>query len=151
MSWLHIVFGPDLWSVKLPHMCKPNMKICMIGDASHISQCEKLGVEFVDESVAASFKKDKKKVKKWAKKYKVLVCSETLIKKVPTWFGPILTKIGRYPTPISHRDSLEDKIEEVKRTFKIAQKARSVTVHGLVGVINYDDEHIRANINTSVN
>ena len=127
------------------------MEICVIGDAKHIALADKLKISYVNEETASSFKKDKKKVKKWAKKFKVLLCSDTLIKKVPVWFGPILTKLGRYPIPISHRDDFEEKINEVKRTYKIAQKSKSVTIHGLVGSIKQEDEHLRANINTSVN
>jgi len=55
-------------SVKLPHVPKANPKIVIIGDAKHNAEAQKHGLEFIDETQAASFKKDKKKVKKWAKK-----------------------------------------------------------------------------------
>merc|ERR1712160_221445 len=41
--------------------------------------------------------KDKKVIKKWAKKYDILIASDTVIKKVPVVCGPVLNRIQKFP------------------------------------------------------
>merc|ERR1712098_287074 len=62
--------------------------------------------------------KNKKLIKKLAKKYDAFVASDTLIKQIPRLLGPGLSKAGKFPTPVSHSEDLSGKITEVKSTIK---------------------------------
>ena len=58
--------------------------------------------------------KNKKLVKKLAKKYDAFLASDALIKQIPRLLGPGLSKAGKFPTPISHAEDLGNKVAEVR-------------------------------------
>lgn len=45
-----------------------------------------------------------------AKKYSAFLASETVIKQIPRLLGPGLNKAGKFPTLVSHNESLEGKV-----------------------------------------
>lgn len=45
-----------------------------------------------------------------AKKYSAFLASETVIKQIPRLLGPGLNKAGKFPTLVSHQESLEGKV-----------------------------------------
>ena len=49
-------------------------------------------------------------VKKLAKKYAAFLASDSIIKQVPRLLGPGLNKAGKFPTLITHQDSVETKV-----------------------------------------
>ncbi|KAL1825637.1 hypothetical protein ACET3Z_012415 [Daucus carota] len=96
-------------SVKLPHIPRPKMKVCMLGDAQHVGEAEKIGLESMDVEGLKKLNKNKKLVKKLAKKYHAFLASEAVIKQIPRLLGPGLNKAGKFPTLVSHQESLESK------------------------------------------
>ena len=48
-----------------------------------------------------------------AKKYSAFLASETVIKQIPRLLGPGLNKAGKFPTLVSHAESLEGKVSFV--------------------------------------
>ena len=95
-------------TVRLPHIPRPGLKICLIGDAKHIDivKAQNINVDVVDFEFLKTFNKDKKLVKGWAKKYALLLASDTVLKKVPVVVGPILNRINRFPSVVSHNTPL---------------------------------------------
>ncbi|MBA0739882.1 hypothetical protein Gogos_013110, partial [Gossypium gossypioides] len=83
-------------SVKLPHIPRPKMKICMLGDAQHVEEAEKIGLDYMDVEALKKLNKNKKLVKKLAKKYHAFLASESVIKQIPRLLGPGLNKAGKY-------------------------------------------------------
>ncbi|WZZ50600.1 hypothetical protein YC2023_050707 [Brassica napus] len=82
-------------SVKLPHIPRPKMKICMLGDAQHVEEAEKIGLDYMDVEALKKLNKNKKLVKKLAKKYHAFLASESVIKQIPRLLGPGLNKAGK--------------------------------------------------------
>lgn len=66
--------------------------------------------------------KDKKLIKNLAKSYDAFVASESLIKQIPRILGPGLNKAGKFPSVITHNDSLSFKIDEIRATVKFQMK-----------------------------
>ena len=66
--------------------------------------------------------KQKKLVKKLAKKYDAFLASESLIKQIPRLLGPGLNKAGKFPTLLTHGDNMEDKVNDLKSTIKFQMK-----------------------------
>lgn len=66
--------------------------------------------------------KNKKLVKKLAKKYDAFLASDALIKQIPRLLGPGLSKAGKFPTPISHAEDLGNKVLDVRSTIKFQLK-----------------------------
>lgn len=86
-------------SVRLPYIPRPKQRICIIGDAKHLQivKEQNINVDALDFDALKNFNKDKKLIKKWAKKYAVLLATDTLVKKIPVVLGPILNRIGMFP------------------------------------------------------
>ncbi|RWW42185.1 hypothetical protein BHE74_00052309, partial [Ensete ventricosum] len=82
-------------SVKLPHIPRPKMKVCMLGDAQHVEEAEKIGLDYMDVEGLKKMNKNKKLVKKLAKKYHAFLASEAIIKQIPRLLGPGLNKAGK--------------------------------------------------------
>lgn len=57
-------------------------------------------------------------IKKWAKKYQVLLATDVNIKKIPVVLGPVLNRIGMFPQPVTHEEPLARKIDDVKSAVK---------------------------------
>jgi large subunit ribosomal protein L10Ae len=139
-------------SVRLPNIPRPNLKICLIADQKHQDEAKALGldIDVVALDDLKKFNKDKKLVKKWAKKYYLLLATDSLVKKVPVVVGPILSRIGRFPQPITHADPLNKKIDDVKAQVKWQLK-KVTNLNVAVGNVTMDDEELRMNISMALN
>ena len=89
--------------------------------------------------------KNKKLVKKLAKKYDAFLASEALIKQIPRLLGPGLSKAGKFPTPISHAEDLSNKLTEVRSTIKFQLK-KVLCLGVAVGHVQMTDDQVLANV-----
>merc|ERR1712176_1448665 len=95
---------------KLPVVPRPNLKVCIIGNAVHCEEAEQIGVDKMTVDDLKKFNKNKKLIKKFAKKYDAFLASGTLIKQIPRILGPGLTKAGKFPGLLDENDNLQEKI-----------------------------------------
>merc|ERR1712183_267029 len=109
-------------TVKLKHIPKPKMKVCMLGDQVHIDEAKELGIPSMSADDLKKLNKDKKLVKKLAKKYDAFIASDALIKQIPRILGPGLNKAGKFPAMCTHSEKLVDKCNEIKATIKFQMK-----------------------------
>ena len=139
-------------SVRLPNVPRPTLKICLIADAKHEEEAKKgnLDIDLTSLDELKKFNKDKKLVKKWAKKYALLLASDTVLKKVPVVVGPILTRINRFPTVVSHKESLAQKVVDTRASVKFQLK-KVTCLATAVGHVEMTDEELKANIMMSLN
>lgn len=141
-------------TVRLPNTAKPNLKMCLIADAKHEDEAKKSGVD-KDIDITSldnlkKFNKDKKLVKRWAKKYSMLLASDTVLKKVPVVVGPILNRIGRFPQVISHNEPLKNKIADMYASVKFQLK-KVTCLATAVGHVEMTDEELKQNIMMALN
>uniref|UniRef100_A0A0E0N5B8 Ribosomal protein n=1 Tax=Oryza rufipogon TaxID=4529 RepID=A0A0E0N5B8_ORYRU len=152
-------------SVKLPHIPRPKMKVCMLGDAQHVEEAEKMGLDYMDVEALKKMNKNKKLVKKLAKKYHAFLASEAIIKQIPRLLGPglnkagksilkssyiIVSKRGKFPTLVTHQESLESKVNETKATVKFQLK-KVLCMGVAVGNCAMEEKQIFQNVQMSVN
>ncbi|KOM44074.1 hypothetical protein LR48_Vigan05g167900 [Vigna angularis] len=172
-------------SVKLPHIPRPKMKICMLGDAQHVEEAEKIGLDYMDVEALKKLNKNKKLVKKLAKKYHAFLASEAVIKQIPRLLGPGLNKAGKFcsfvralvdllilllyfhllaladydflpgfagkfPTLVTHQESLESKVNETKAMVKFQLK-KVLCMGVAVGNVSMEEKQIFQNVQLSVN
>merc|ERR1712050_504897 len=104
-------------TIKLKHIPKPKYSVCIFGDQQHCDEAKAKGIDFMSVDDLKKLNKDKKKVKKLAKKYDAFLCSDTLIKQIPRLLGPGLNKAGKFPALITHVDDLDCKVNDVKATI----------------------------------
>ena len=134
----------------MPYVPRPNMKVCVLGDAFHCDQAKAVGLESMSVEDLKKLNKNKKLVKKLAKKYDAFLASDTLIKLIPRLLGPGLNKAGKFPTPITHLDDIVAKANEIRATIKFQLK--KVLCMGIaVGHVEMTDEELLSNIMLAVN
>eukprot|EP00243_Klebsormidium_subtile_P003024 TRINITY_DN16160_c0_g1_i1.p2 TRINITY_DN16160_c0_g1~~TRINITY_DN16160_c0_g1_i1.p2 ORF type:complete len:217 (-),score=97.80 TRINITY_DN16160_c0_g1_i1:221-871(-) len=137
-------------SVKLPHIPRPKLRVCMLGDAQHIEGSNAIGLDSMSVEDLKKLNKNKKLVKKLAKKYHQFVASEAIIKQIPRLLGPGLNKAGKFPTLVTHHESLEGKVNEIKASVKFQLK-KVLCLGVAVGNVSMEDKECFSNIQLSVN
>ena len=83
---------------KLPIIPKVNSSVCVLGTQKHCEKAEQIGVDKMTIDDLKKFNKNKKIIKKFAKKYDNFLASGALIKQIPRILGPGLTKAGKFPS-----------------------------------------------------
>ncbi|TDG41227.1 hypothetical protein AWZ03_012356 [Drosophila navojoa] len=137
-------------TVKLKHIPRPKMKVCILGDQQHCDEAKANGVEFMDAEALKKLNKNKKLVKKLAKSYDAFLASESLIKQIPRLLGPGLNKAGKFPALLSHQESMMAKIEEVKSTIKFQMK-KVLCLSVAVGHVGMKQDELTQNVSLSIN
>ncbi|KAF8890131.1 ribosomal protein L1-like protein [Infundibulicybe gibba] len=134
----------------LPHVPRPRMSICILADAADIDRAKQIELEYMSVDDLKKLNKNKKLVKKLAKKYDAFLASETLIKQIPRLLGPGLSKAGKFPTPISHAEDMSNKLTEVRSTIKFQLK-KVLCLGVAVGHIQMNDDQVLGNVMLSIN
>jgi len=137
-------------TVKLPRVPRPNMAICILGDQHDIDRAKHGGVDAMSAEDLRKLNKNKKLIKKLARKYDAFIASEALIKQIPRLLGPGLSKAGKFPTPVSHAEDLSNKITEVKSTVKFQLK-KVLCMGVAVGNVEMTEDELIGNIMLSIN
>lgn len=137
-------------TLKLPQVPRPNMTICIFGDAFDVDRAKSVGVDAMSVDDLKKLNKNKKLIKKLAKKYNAFIASEVLIKQVPRLLGPQLSKAGKFPTPVSHNDDLYSKVTDVKSTIKFQLK-KVLCLAVAVGNVEMDEDVLTNQIMMAAN
>jgi len=135
---------------RLPAIPRPNLKCCMLGNAAHCEQADRIGVDHMSVDDLKKLNKNKKLVKKLAKKYDFFLASDNMIKQIPRLLGPGLTKAGKFPTLLSSGDDMQEKIDEVKSTIKFQMK-KVMCLNVAVGNVDMDKQQIIVNAQLAIN
>lgn len=135
---------------RLPTVPRPNLKCCMLGNAAHCEQADRIGVDHMSVEDLKKLNKNKKLVKKLAKRYDFFLASDNMIKQIPRLLGPGLTKAGKFPTLLSSGDDMQEKINEVKSTIKFQMK-KVMCLNVAVGNVDMDKQQIIVNTQLAAN
>ncbi|CCX06972.1 Similar to 60S ribosomal protein L10a; acc. no. Q7RZS0 [Pyronema omphalodes CBS 100304] len=128
-------------SVKLPSI---------LGDQHDIDRAKHHGFEFMSVEDLKKLNKNKKLIKKLARKYDAFIASEQLIKQIPRLLGPGLSKAGKFPTPISHAEDLAAKVTDVKSTIKFQLK-KVLCLGVAIGNVGMTEDELIGNIMLAIN
>merc|ERR1712184_169090 len=109
-------------TVKLPHVPRPRMKVCILGDAAHCEAAQKANIPYKSVDDLKKLNKNKKLVKKLAQQYDAFLASQVLVPQIPRLLGPGLNKAGKFPTLVTHSDNLDAKVQDLKKTVKFQLK-----------------------------
>jgi len=137
-------------SFRLPSIPRPNLKCCMLGNAAHCEQADRIGVPHMSVDDLKKLNKNKKLVKKLAKKYDFFMASDNMIKQIPRLLGPGLTKAGKFPTLLSSSDDMQEKIDEVKSTIKFQMK-KVMCLNVAIGNVEMEKQQIIVNTQLAAN
>jgi large subunit ribosomal protein L10Ae len=137
-------------TVKLKNIPRPKMSVCVLGDQQHCDEAEANSVPSMDAEALKKMNKNKKQVKKLAKKYDAFLASESLIKQIPRLLGPGLNKAGKFPVLLTHQESMVQKIDEVKATIKFQMK-KVLCLCVAVGHVGMSPEELAQNVHLAIN
>ena len=126
------------------------MTVCILGDAQHVEEAEKNSIPSMTVEDLKKLNKNKKLIKKLAKKYHAFMASEALIKQIPRLLGPGLNKAGKFPSLLTHQEAMGTKVDELKSTVKFQLK-KALCLATAVGHVEMTEQELFANINVSVN
>jgi large subunit ribosomal protein L10Ae len=136
--------------VKLPHVPRPRMKICVLGDANHCDTAQKLDMPFKSVDDLKKLNKNKKMVKKLARSFDAFMASQALIPQIPRLLGPGLNKAGKFPTMITGSDDLQNKASEIRSNVKFQLK-KVLCLGVAVGHVGMSPDELRQNSLMSIN
>merc|ERR1711939_43353 len=137
-------------TVKLPHVPRPRMSICILADAADIDRAKLIDLEYQSVEDLKKLNKNKKLVKKLAEKYDAFLASDALIKQIPRLLGPGLSKAGKFPTPVSHGEDLQTKANEVRSTIKFQLK-KVLCLGVAVGHVELSEDQLLTNTMLAIN
>merc|ERR1712226_1274429 len=137
-------------TIKLQHVPRPRMKVCVLGDAVHCEQAQRAGLPFKSVDDLKKLNKNKKLVKKLAQSFDGFLASQVLIPQIPRLLGPGLNKAGKFPTLIVHSDVLENKVTEMRSNVKFQLK-KVLCMGVAIGNVGMPPAEMRMNALTSIN
>jgi len=137
-------------TIKLPHVPRPRMKICMLGDAVHCEQAQRAGVPYKSVEDLKKLNKNKKLVKKLAQSFDGFLASQVLIPQIPRLLGPGLNKAGKFPTMCQHSEELDKKVTEMRSMVKFQLK-KVLCMGVAVGHVNMTPDELRQNCLMAIN
>merc|ERR1712048_459934 len=137
-------------TIKLPHVPRPRMKVCVLGDAVHCDQAQRAGIPYKSVDDLKKLNKNKKLVKKLALSFDAFLASQVLIPQIPRLLGPGLNKAGKFPTLVQHSDSLETKVTEMRSQVKFQLK-KVLCMGVAIGNTNMNPDELRQNCLMAIN
>ena len=137
-------------TVKLPHVARPNFKVCVLGNQAHIDQAIANNIPHMSVDDLKKLNKDKKLVKKLAKQYDAFLASDALIRQIPRLLGPGLNKAGKFPAILASGEDMVAKIADMQMTIKFQMK-KVLCLAVAVGNVNMSEDQLAQNINMSIN
>merc|ERR1711918_224297 len=137
-------------NIKLPHIPRPKLRVCVLGDAAHCEKAAALGMDFKNAEGLKNFNKNKKLIKKFAKKYHNFLASDSLIKQIPRLLGPGLNKAGKSPTLVQQSEELSAKVDEVKATIKFQLK-KVLCLNVAIGHCGMETKPVLENTKLTIN
>jgi large subunit ribosomal protein L10Ae len=137
-------------SFRLPTVPRPKLKCCVLGNAAHCEQADRIGIDHMSVEDLKKLNKNKKMVKKLAKRYDFFIASDNLIKQIPRLLGPGLTKAGKFPTLLAANEDMQGKIDELKATIKFQMK-KVMCLNVAVGNVEMEPKDIYNNTQLAAN
>lgn len=137
-------------SLKLPNVCRPRMKVCIICDLVHEDLAKKQNLTTTNMDELKKLNKNKKLVKKLCAQYDAFLASESIIKTLPRVVGPHMNRAGKFPTSVGAAEDLTAKVTELQATIKFQLK-KVLCLGTCVGHAEMTEEQIRQNTVTAIN
>jgi large subunit ribosomal protein L10Ae len=135
---------------RLPEIPRPNLKCCVLGNAAHCEQADRIEVAQMSADDLKKLNKNKKLVKKLGNKYDFFIASDNMIKQIPRLLGPGLTKAGKFPTLLASGEDMQEKIDEVKSTIKFQMK-KVMCLNVAIGHVGMEKQQVIVNTQLAAN
>jgi len=135
---------------KLPTIPRPNLRVCVLGSETHCDEAKSIGIPAMSVDDLKKLNKNKKLVKKLAKKYDAFLASSQLIKQIPRLLGPGLNRAGKFPTVIASGETIQAKVDDIRSTVKFQMK-KVMCLNVAVANVSQDKSEIETNVRLACN
>ena len=137
-------------SFVLPNPTRDHINVCIFVNDKHEQICKKENIPCMNVDEITNLNKNKKLIRKLAKKYDAFLASDTLIKKLPRLMGPGLNRAGKFPSVITNSEDPAEKINGILHTVKFQMK-KVLCLSVPVGHVNLNRDQLKTNVVLSVN
>ncbi len=136
-------------SFVLPNPTRDHINVCIFVNDKHEQICKKENIPCMNVDEITNLNKNKKLIRKLAKKYDAFLASDTLIKKLPRLMGPGLNRAGKFPSVITNSEDPAEKINGILHTVKFQMK-KVLCLSVPVGHVNLNRDQLKTNVVLSV-
>jgi large subunit ribosomal protein L10Ae len=137
-------------TTQLHYKTKTNLNICVIGSVKHIDEAKAVNIPYIDLDGLKKFNNEAKAIKKFARKYDVLLVSDTIAKNVTKLVGKHLSSVRKLPIQVSENEKLVNKQDELLKTIKFQVK-KYPWVAQSIGTVDLAPEEIQQNATKALN
>jgi len=136
--------------VRLPNLCRPRMKVCVICDLIHEEQAKKQGLNNMNMEDLKKLNKNKKLVKKMCAGYDAFLASDSIIKTIPRVVGPYMNRANKFPSAVAAGENLTEKVVELQSTVKFQLK-KVLCLGCCIGHVKMAEDEVRQNCTMAIN
>uniref|UniRef100_A0A8D1VUD3 Ribosomal protein n=1 Tax=Sus scrofa TaxID=9823 RepID=A0A8D1VUD3_PIG len=133
-------------TIRLKSTLHPTFSMYILGDQQHCDEAKAVDILHMDIEALKKLNKNKKLVKKLAKKCDAFLASESLIKQIPRILGRGLNKAGKFPSLLTHSEKMVAKVDEI-----MFQMKKVLCLAVAVGHVKMIDDELVYNIHLAVN
>ena len=133
----------------LAYPVKTKLKVILIGTIKHIEEAKALDIEGINIDDLKKFNNEEKQIKKWARKYDMIMVSESVSKTLTKNYGRPIAMVGKLPVNVGENEKMKDKYDELLRTIRFKVKNYPWLNHA-IGTENLTPDEIRQNLNKSL-
>jgi len=108
--------------VRLPTQPRNAHSVCLLGDQYDIDRAKYHETDAYSVGDLQKLNRNKKLIKKFARKYDGFIASDSVLRQVPRLLGPGLSRVGKFPMAVSHANDFAVKLDEVRSTIKFQLK-----------------------------
>jgi large subunit ribosomal protein L1 len=137
--------------VLLPHNAGKDIQICVIGDATIISQAEEAGITHtMNQGDVENLASDPKEAKSFISQIDYFLAIPQMMANVGKNLGRFLGPAGKMPAVLPPNTDLQSFITRYSRTCTVRLRQNPV-IHCRIGTESMNDQELAANIRTVLN
>ena len=131
--------------VHLPHPLEKEVKVCVLGEGSHLVDAEKVASKVINKDELDNISRDPKQAKKLAQEYDYFLATASLMPTIGRSLGKVLGPRGKMPKPVPPTAPIEPLIKDYQSVIQIRLR-QSPVIHARIATVAMDNDAILENI-----
>lgn len=137
-------------AVRLPHPLEKDVKICVLGEGSHLVDAESAGAaRIINKDELDNISREPKIAKKLAQQYDFFIATASLMPTIGRSLGKFLGPRGKMPRPLPPTAPIKPLINDLQTTIQIRLR-QSPVIHARIATIAMENDSIVENALTIV-
>lgn len=131
--------------VRLPHPLEKDIKICVLGEGSHLVDAESAGAaRIINKDELDNISREPKIAKKLAQQYDFFIATASLMPTIGRSLGKFLGPRGKMPRPLPPTAPIEPLINDFQTTIQVRLR-QSPVIHARIATIAMENDSIVEN------